>query len=163
MRLNNISLPSQLVADLYRHALVDGTATPVPVKPATVSFLGKNGRNILIAVNKPEVPYQPDSELSFLTKVLTACQLSLMDVAIVNWSQLPQQDASTVMEQTAARFVILFGLDPSAFALPGNTPLFSIQSSNGRSFVAAPALDDIERTKEAKGQLWAVLKQLFGI
>jgi hypothetical protein len=162
MSLNNISLPSQLVADLYQHSLVGGTATPVPVKPAPPSFLGKNGKNILIVVNKTDVPYLPDGELSFLTKVLTACQLSLMDVAIVNANKL-QQDAGDIIEQTAARFVILFNVSPTMFDLPEQTPPYSVQKFEARSFVVAPDLSAIEPSKEAKGQLWVALKQLFCI
>ena len=163
MSLNNISLPSQLVADLYQHSLVDGTATPVPVEPSPISYLGKNGKNILIVVNKTEVPYLPDAELSFLTKVLTACQLSLMDVAIVNYNKLPQRDAYTSIEQTAARFVILFDVSPAIFGLPDQTPMYTVQSVESLPFVVAPVLSQIENSKEAKGQLWAALKQLFGI
>ena len=162
MSLNNISLPSQLLADLYQHSLVSGTATTVPAK-AAVPFLGKNGKNILILVNKPDVPYLPDAELSFLTKVLTACQLSLMDVAIVNWNNLSQQDPEDVLRQTATRFVILFGLEPSGLGIPSQTSLFTVQSFFDRPAVTAPALHEIEPSKEAKAQLWVALKQLFGI
>lgn len=162
MSLNNISLPSQLVADLYQHSLVSGTATPVPLKTAPLSFLGKNGKNILIIVNKANVPYLPDGELSFLTKVLTACQLSLMDVAIVN-AYKTEQDADAMMEQTAARFVILFNVSPETFGLPVQTQHYTVQTLENRSVVTAPDLSAIEPSKEAKGQLWMALKQLFGI
>ena len=162
MSLNNISLPSQLLADLYQHSLVNGTATAVPAKPV-VPFLGKNGKNILILVHKPNVPYLPDAELSFLTKVLTACQLSLMDVAIVNWSKLAEPELEDVVEQTAARFVILFGFDPAGFGLPSQTPPFTVHTILDLLAVVAPALNEIESSKPAKGQLWVALKQLFGL
>ncbi|HEV7331610.1 MAG TPA: hypothetical protein VGN63_11270 [Flavisolibacter sp.] len=163
MSLNNISLPSQLVAHLYHHSLVGGNATPVPAKPVPVSFLGKNGKNILIVVNKPDVPYLPDADLSFLTKVLTACQLSLMDVAIVNGNKLSLQDAPAVLEQTAARFVILFDVAPATFGLPAQTPMYGVQLVENLPYVVAPALSQIESSKEAKSQLWTALKQMFGI
>ena len=163
MSLNNISLPSQLLADLYRHSLVQGTATPVPVKKTTIPFLGKNGKNILIVVSKPDVPYLPDAELSFFTKILTACQLSLLDVAIVNGNKFDQEEAAEAIAQTAARFVILFDVAPALFGLPAETPIYTVQPVEGRPSVVAPALHKIESSKEAKGQLWLSLKQLFGI
>lgn len=162
MSLNNISLPSQLLADLYQHSLVNGSATAVPAKTA-IPFLGKNGKNILILVNKPNIPYLPDGELSFLTKVLTACQLSLLDVAIVNWSKLPQPVPSDVLEETSARYIILFGLDPASFGLPSQPTHFTVLDLLDRPAVVAPPLNEIEDSKQAKGQLWAALKQLFGI
>lgn len=162
MSLNNISLPAQLVTDLYQHALVGGTATAVPQKPP-LPFLGKNGRNILVVVHQPTVPYLPDSELSFLTKVLTACQLGLMDVAIVNWSKAPHNDAEAAIEQFKAKAVLLLGMAPSQFGLPANLPLFSVQKNDNTQFVTAPALSEIEKTKEAKQQLWVALKELFDL
>lgn len=162
MSLNDISLPPQLIADLYAHSLVEGTARAMPQTPRVAS-LGKAGKGILIVVNKPEVPYLPDGELEFLTKVLSACQFSLADVAIVNWAKMPHPDAGAVMEQFGATAVILFDLEPSLFGLPPGQQAYAVYSTNGRKFVAAPPLHQIEKTKEAKGQLWVALKQLFGL
>ncbi|HET7896421.1 MAG TPA: hypothetical protein VFL47_02090, partial [Flavisolibacter sp.] len=159
MSLNNISLPSQLLADLYHHTLIGDTATAVP-QTTPVSFLGKNGKQILIVVNQPEVPYLPDSELSFLTKILTACQLGLVDVAIVNWSKIGQNTAGAVIEQLQAKAVILFDVDPTLFGLPANLPPFSVVGNDEVKYVAAPALQQIEKTREAKNQLWMALKQV---
>jgi DNA polymerase III psi subunit len=162
MSLNNISLPSQLLADLYQHSLVGGFATAVPQKPP-VPFLGKNGKNILIVVNEPEVPYLPDPELDFLTKILTACQLSLMDVAIVNWDKAPHHDVDAMIAQFSAKAVLLFDLAPLQFGFSHSSPLYAVQQKDSVQFVAAPALHEIEKTKEAKNQLWMALKQIFGL
>jgi DNA polymerase III psi subunit len=162
MNLNNISLSPHLIADLYHHSLVEGHATAMPQTPPVLS-LGKGGKGILIVVNKPDVPYLPDSELDFLTKVLLACQLSLADVAIINWNKAPHHDAESVMEQFKARHVILFDLNAAQFGLPSNLPPYSVYPVHDRRFVAAPSLHQIEKTKEAKGQLWVALKQLFGL
>jgi DNA polymerase III psi subunit len=162
MSLNTILLPPQLVAGLYHHTLVGGTATGMPQKPP-VPFLGKAGKNILIVVNKPDAPHLPDNELAFLTKVLMACQLGLADAAIINWSNMPHHDIAAIMNQFSAKSVILFDIEPTHFHLPSGLPLYTVHSFEGRQFVAAPALKEIEKTKEAKGQLWLVLKQLFCI
>lgn len=181
MSLNNISLSSHLVADLYQHTLVGDTASAVP-QPARVSpppgmpaatnatpantpvtFLGKNGKNILIVVNKPDVPYLSDSELDFLTKILTACQLGLGDVAIVNWSRLANPDASALATELGAKDVILFDTPPSLFGLPPATPMYTVMNLASRRFAAAPALTEIEKSREAKQQLWMALKQLFSV
>ncbi len=162
MSLNNLSLPPHLLADLYHHSLVEDTARAMPQKPPVPS-LGKGGRGILIVVNKPEAPYLPDGELDFLTKVLAACQLSLADVAIVNWQKAPHHDAGAMLEQFGATAVILFDTDPSPFGLPPDLPAYTVQTAGSKTYVCAPALQQIEKTKEAKGQLWVALKQLFGL
>lgn len=162
MSLNNISLPSQLVVDLYQNVLLQDNARVVPVKK-DVPFLGKNGKNILIVVNKNDAPFLPDNELSFLTNVLSACQLGLMDVAIVNWQKLEEQDVDNIWEQLKSRDVLLFDTDPTLFDLPGSMQPYTVSKSGGRQFVIAPSLSEIEKNKEAKKQLWLSLKQLFGI
>lgn len=162
MSLNNISLPPQLVADLYHHSLVGGNTSAVPQTPP-VPFLGKGGKNILIVVNQPSVPYLPDAELAFLTKVLTACQLGLVDIAIVNWSKAPHHDVPAMLQQFGAKAVILFDVAPVEFGLLDTAPPFTMQQHDGAQFVAAPALSQIEETREARQQLWLALKELFGL
>lgn len=162
MNLNTISLPPQLVADLYPHSLVNETAAAPPLLPP-VPALGKGGKGILIVVNKPEVPFLPDGELDFLTKVLTACQLGLADVAIINWHKAPHQDSPAMLEQFRATEVLLFDVNPAFFGLPESLPPFAPYSFQNRQYVVAPALQEIEKTKETKGQLWAALKQVFAL
>jgi hypothetical protein len=181
MSLNNISFSSQLIADLYRHTLVGDTASavPQPVKPtpaakaapvemaeqvkAPTPFLGKNGKQILIIVDKPNIPFLPDGELEFLAKILTACQLSLADVAIVNWHRLPQPDAEALAAEFQARAIILFAIAPALFGLSPTTPMYTVQGLGNRQFAVAPALGEIEKSREAKQQLWMALKQLFNV
>lgn len=162
MSLNNISLPSQLLADLYQNVLIQGSASAVPVKEE-VPFLGKNGKNILIVVNKNDAPFLPDKELSFLTNVLLACQLGLADVAIINWNKLAEKNVDEIFEQLKSKDVLLFNTDPSLFGLPENVEQYAVRKTEGRQFVVAPSLTEIEKNKEAKKQLWLSLKQLFGI
>jgi hypothetical protein len=162
MSLNDIALPPQLVADLYNRSLVDGIASVAAAKP-TVPFLGSNAKNILVVVAKPKVLHLPDDETAFLTKVLQACQLGLADVAIVNWSKAPHQDAAALMEQVKAKAIILFDIKPGLFGLPDDAPVYTVINMQNRQFVLVPPLNEIEKTKEAKGHLWMALKQLFCI
>ena len=162
MSLNNISLPSQLIADLYQHVLVQDNARAVPVSK-NVPFLGKNAKQILIVVNKEDAPFLPDNELSFLTNVLSACQLGLMDVAIVNWQNLPEKNPAVLFEQLSSKAVLLFDVTPTAFGLPTSLQPYTIAKTETHQFVVAPSLGEIEKNKEAKKQLWMALKQLFGI
>ena len=150
MSLNNISLPATLVADLYQNALVSATARAMPVKEPALKplpFLGKNGKNILVVVNKPNAPYLPDEELAFLTKVLSACGLGLMDVAIVNWSRLDEPNAATLLEETAAKSVILFDVEPGLFGLTAVPPFVAICDRSPR----APSLPGLPMTNVLTG------------
>ena len=162
MSLNNISLPPQLVVDLYQNALLQDNARAVPAS-RKMAFLGKNAKNIVIVVNKKDAPFLPDNELSFLTNVLSACQLGLMDVAIVNWQNLEPRDATILLKEIPGKQVILFGTTPSKFGISDNAQPYTILKGDAQQFVVAPSLNEIENNKEAKKQLWMALKQLFGI
>ena len=162
MSLNNISLSSQLIADLYQNVLIQGHTRAMPASK-TVPILGKNAKNILVIVDKKDAPFLPDNELSFLTNILSACQLGLTDVGIVNWQKIEPQTSSTLFEQVEGKQVILFGTRLSEFGIPDNTQHYTIIKNDARQFVVAPSLTEIENNKEAKKQLWMALKQLFGI
>lgn len=159
MSLNNISLPSHLLANLYQNVLVQDTASAMPVKEA-IAFLGKNGKNILILVNKKDSPYLPDKELTFLTTVLSACQLDLSHVAIVNWSKRREKESGPLLEQLLPKQILFLDVEPSSFDFPSKE-LYAVQKFNTIEFVAAPSLSEIEKIKQAKSRLWTALKQLF--
>ena len=162
--LNNISLPTSLLAELYQNVLVQGSTRPQ--SPATVPepipFLGKNGKNILIVVNKQDVAYLPDGELFFLTTVLSACGLDLCHVAIVNWQQLKEKSPDNLFEQFSPGRVLLLDVMPGELDLPA-AKKYAIQTHTDFDFVVAPSLPVIENSKDEKKGLWGALKQLFSI
>src|SRR5688572_15295494 len=110
MELNNIRLTPQMIAELYPNVLIESTTTAVP-QPAGIPFLGDNKKNILILVNEPSVKFIPEKELNFLVSVLTACQLSLADTAIVNLAG--KKVAHTELNnELSAKTVLMFGVTP---------------------------------------------------
>ncbi len=159
MSLNNILLPSKLVAALYRNSLVEGSARPVPQKK-TVSYLGKNEKNILILVNHQSAPFLPDKELEFLTAVLLACGLDLSHVAIVNWHNADEKDHS-VIHQLTPKDILFLDVAPAVVGLTSGAVEFVVQKEGSIQFVFAPSLTQIEKTKQSKSQLWMALKELF--
>lgn len=173
MSLNDILLNPQLLTDLYSNVLVETHTTNMPTQPKTpdanpmpaerpVNFLGKNEKQVLIAVSKDEVPYLPDGELNFLANILSACQLSLADVAIVNWKNVavPYEE---VINRLASKTIILFDISPIEFGLPINFPNFQIQQFSNRRYLSAPSLTAIEQDTTTKRQLWTALKTIFSI
>ena len=155
MDLNTIKLAPQLLADLYPGQLIDSDTTTMPEKVAP-KYLGHNEKKILVLVSHAAVPYLPDNELSFLTTVLAACKLGMGDIAIVNFHQLEQAALNDLIE-TAAKNVLLFGLDPEAIGMPVNFPQFQLQPFNQRNYLHAPTLSELESDKELKKQLWTSL------
>lgn len=186
MSLNDIKLKPRLISDLYTNTLVESSTSNVPTAPPDskifddpphasaapkgaevpaqkeVNFLGRNEKGILILVSKDDAVYLPDGELNFLTAILAACQLSLGDVAIVNW-KTTRTDLAPLQQQLGSRFVLLFDVSPLEAGLPINFPHFQIQQFNGRTYLSSPALSDVEKEVTIKRQLWPSLKKMFSI
>lgn len=169
MDLNNIKLtPSDAIA-LYRTSLVESdekiiapaVLETLPENTSSKKYLGGNKKNILIAVNHAGTTYLPDDELNFLTSILSACQLSLDDVAIINTNNNPAYTYKDYLGEFKSSTVLLFGIDPVSFGLPLDFPQFQIQSFTKCTFLHSPALHEYD--KLLKSKLWVCLKRIFNI
>ena len=134
--------------------------------PAAYKFLGKNGKKITILVQSPTVPFLPDNQLSFLTKILEACRMNIGDVAIVN-TATASVNIATLKQQLQPTAILLFGLEPTAIKLPINFPEFKVQPYDSCSYLSAPPLTRLvaqsEESKLLKSKLWVCLKTLFNV
>jgi hypothetical protein len=175
MELNSIRLNPSLVTELYHSSLVAGDETSESAGPATIDettkevaapglkFLGENKKNILMVVNHSDSMHLPDDELSFLTSILSACQLNLGDVAIVNLHNYPDNNYQTFIAEFKSRVVFLFGVSPTAFGLPIDFPQFQVQPFSKSTFLASPPLHDYSTDNLLKSKLWVCLKRIFVI
>ena len=176
MDLNNIELPAFVVADLYGHSLVETSLPEQETKKAIIpeerkinadqtgfKHLGNNQRFILIVVNNQEAVFLSDKELTFLTGILTACKLSLADVAIVNLNNHPDVSYKELSSFFTSRIVLLFDIEPADFGLPMSFPHYQVQPFAGNSFLYSASLTNLENDREEKLKLWTSLKRLFNL
>ena len=164
MSLNNIQLSPQQLADWYSQVLIETTATAVPEPEAPEYYaLGGNAKKVLIVVSEEKEPFLPDSELTFLTSILTACKLNLADIALVNFEKMEQKDYKALVQYFNSRVVLLFNVSPLQFGLPINFPHFQIQEFNKCTYLFAPELRLVESDKQLKKELWTSLKNIFGL
>lgn len=177
MSLNHIQLTNQHLSSLYQDVLIETKisnplpvpspkeSSPTPVKsmiPA-LKYLGNNAKNITILVNHATVPYLSDGELSFLTNILSACKLSLADVAIVNIHSVEEEAIESVFQTLNSHSILLFGIAPLSIGLPINFPQFQLQPFNKRTYIYSPTLKELEADKTLKLKLWNNLKTLFAL
>ena len=170
MDLNHIQLPASAIADLYRSSLIETNETPVTANPVTTAtevteqlkFLGENQKKVLIVVEYTDAVYMPDEELIFLTNMLTACKLSLADVAIVNRNN-NEIRYKELLERFKSRIVFLFGVDPVSFGLPVSFPHFQVQPVANATFLFTPSLMDCQKDDLLKSKLWVCLRRIFAI
>lgn len=166
MSLDNIQLPAIVLQDLFKNSLIDlndGKASAQVAEVTAFAYLGKNEKRIAIIVNDTNTIYLPDEELNFLMGILSACKLSMADVALVNISKVLTINYTGIEEQLHAEKILLFGVTPSQLQLPLQFPNYQIQKYNNQVYVAAPALNILQGDKEEKTKLWNCLKQAFAI
>ncbi len=161
MSLDNIQLSPFLVQQLYRKNLFDMQGVqperPVPAV-ATIPHLGKNEKNILVVVDAPGTAFLPDEDLNLLVRILTACNLSLADVALVNYNNNTSLNYENLMEKFKPVSIFLFGVKPANLEFPLHFPYFQLQQYNKQTYISAPALNQLSADKEQKKELWACLQ-----
>jgi DNA polymerase III psi subunit len=161
MSLNNISLSPQLLTDLYSNVIIESQPAQKPEKQP-YKFLGSNKKNILLLVSKENVAFLEDEELNFLSTILTACKLSIADVAVINIKTIPVKTSyKSLTSQLKSKMVLLFNVDALTIDLPFNFPHFQLQQFDQITYLSAPALKEMEENKTTKTQLWNCLKNAF--
>ena len=148
-------------------ALAAAAVIASPAPPATgYKFLGNNRRKITILVQSPNTAFLPDDQLTFLTKILEACQMNIGDVAIINHAHTPVV-ITELRQQLQSSVILLFGVDPIAIRLPIRFPVFKTQAYDGCTYLSAPALEELvpatHEGKLLKSKLWVCLKTLFNV
>jgi len=168
MSLDNIQLHPIIIQDLFKNSLVDlnkGKAanTATAAEKNNISFLGNNQKKIAIIVNDENSIYLPDEALNFLLGVLSACKLTMDDVALVNTAKNRVLTYSNIQQELSATTVLLFGVGPQQLQLPLQFPQYQIQKFNMQAYLAAPSLLLLQQDKAEKTKLWNCLKQLFSL
>lgn len=164
MSLDNIQLSPLLVEKLYSKALVDlNTMKAVPENAAQPGFnwLGNNEKNILIVVNEPAAAFLQDNDLNLLVGILTACKLSMADIALINFHKNEQADYNSLNKALNPSTILLFGTDPAKLDFPLNFPHFQLQGYNGQHYLSSPALNMLAADVSLKKQLWQSLQKHF--
>jgi hypothetical protein len=167
MSLSDVKLDHELIASLYRNNLVQTVTDTKTGAPALqLKYLGNNQQHIVILVKNPAEVYLADIELNLLTKMLSACKLTLADVAILNIAQTPVQQEQLHSELHPSK-IIMLGVESKDILLPMNFPEYRVQPHGPCSYLMAPGLStmvsETDASKNVKTQLWVALKQLFGL
>jgi hypothetical protein len=165
MSLDNIQLPPLVIADLFKNVLIDLKTTEQVLQSqinTSFTYLGNNAKQICILVNDNEAVYLKEDELSFLLGILSACKLSMADIALINLAK-NKANYTTIKEEAGAQVILLFGVTPSNIDLPLDFPQYQIQKYNEQQYVHAPLLKQLMVNKEEKTKLWNTLKILFSL
>ena len=172
MSLNSIKFETTDIALLFKNSLVEINAeqkilsqTHSDAEPIAIGwkYLGENKKKTLVVLRYPDSVHVPDKQLSFLTKLLAACNLSIADVAIINFEHYASIGFDKIMSHFTPAVVLLFDTKPDEFGMPMNFPEFQVQRYKDAVFVSSPSLQIIEPDKTLKGKLWVCLKKIFNL
>jgi len=172
MSLNSIKFEPIDIASLYKNSLVEINAKQqvlsqpgINTEPVAArwKYLGENKKKTLVIVRNAIAVHIPDKQLSFLTKLLAACNLTLADVAVLNFQDHNSSEFNEIVNFFKPKVVLLFDVEPGEFGLPMIFPQFQVQGYKDAVFVSSPSLDVIEPDKSLKGKLWVCLKKIFNL
>ena len=162
MSFNNLTLNPLLIKELYNKSLVDFSQSETTVQTVDhpYHFLGSYDKKICMIVNEPHATFIKDEDLQFLINILSACKLSLSDVALLN-NHLHPVDYIQIQQQFHPEIILLFGIPQDSIGLPLHFPDFQLQRYDNQQLLSAPPLTMIAMNAELKKQLWTNLQKLF--
>lgn len=166
MSLDNIQLPPIVIHGLFKDSLIDLNTkqlAPDSANGGSFTYLGNNEKRIAFLVYDEEAIYLADHLLNFLMGILTACKLTMADVALINLAKTAPLRYEDIAAHTGAEKLVLFGKGPDALELPLSFPFYQVQQYNNQWYLCAPSLDILIADKTEKGKLWSCLKQLFAL
>lgn len=166
MGLDNIQLPPSVLQSLYNKSLYDLNTNKPEANSAqstNIVFLGNNAKKIIILANSTATIYLPDEDLNFLLGILSACKLSMADVALINMAKNGAVQYKDISDQLNAEKIILFGIEPEIIGLPLQFPHYQIQQFNNQVYLSSVSLTKLMADKEEKLKLWNCLKKIFSL
>jgi len=181
MNKEKIILPEFVIADLYKNHLIqplqgndqdtktlekENEIEKEGSKVKLIHYLGGNAKKVIVLVSNSTTTFINDDELTFLSKILNALNLTIADVAIIN---VNKNDITfdKVMSELKAEFILLLGVEPASVQLPFTMPNFQVQQFADCTIVRAPSLEsmllDLPENIRLKRQLWTCLQKVFTV
>jgi len=163
MSLDNIQISGQTCEILFKHNLIAGTTSEIiadSLIKSKIRSIGDNQKQILFLVNNSEAPFLPEEEMALLTNLITACKLSMADIALVNFNS-NKKPYENFNEQFKPKKILIFGIETTELGLPFAIPYFQIQPFHQQFYLSAPSLKEFLNNKNLKMELWVCLQKLF--
>jgi len=167
MSLDNFQLPPHLLSELYKNSLVvldDKQTNTDSLKEENFNFLGDHLKNILILVKDSESVHLNDSDLNFLSGILSACKLNIADVAILNMHRNTNTSLEKILSYFNPKAIISFDFNLAEITeLKINNTKYEILKINGTPLLNSATLNYVSNNIDDKKKLWGCLKTMFSI
>ena len=167
MSLDEIQLPDFLLAPLFRKNLVlvksGAVSDSLKKESKEINFLGGNKKKIVFIGNDNQNKFLGDDEMKFLNDLLNACNLTMADIAFLNFREGTGFSYPAVNDQLHPEKILMFGVSAKDLDLPFEIPFFQVQNFQDRLYIISPPLPEIQMDKDLKKRLWACLQKIFNI
>jgi DNA polymerase III psi subunit len=163
MSLNDIHLDPRQLGDWYGQQLVSPPTPGATTETRPWSLLGGFGKKVLILIDDPAQAFLAEEDLSFLTGILSACQLNLAEVGILNLNQVTGSIAESLQQTYHPSAWWLFGPDPVQLGLTESIQHLGPSRYQGAPVFVTRSLRDLSQQPEDKKVLWKQLKAHYGV
>jgi DNA polymerase III psi subunit len=131
-------------------------STPLSVSPQTTLSYYQPKQKVIILLNSLN---PTDSEL--LSKILTAVQLDLNSVDVIELDKTKDLNLSQIFAQNSVNQLITFGIDLQKVSLDVKLTPYQILEKQGIKFIYSDSLSAIQNDVPKKKALWGSLKEMF--
>jgi hypothetical protein len=166
MSIDHIPLPAFLFQNIFGKNLVDlkaGEHSNSLNEELKINFLGGNEKKIVFLFNDNQNKFLADVQMKFLYDLLTACALTMADIALVNYFHNKTMTYRELQAQLQPKKILVFGISANDLDLPFNIPFFQMQNFGEEVYVISPSIEEVQVNLELKKQLWACLQKIFNI
>ena len=167
MSLDKLQLPGFLYGPLFKKNLViiKSGVQPDSLKKESkkINFLGGNKKKIVFIGNDNQNKFLGDDQMKFLSDLLNACNLTMADIAFLNFSEGSGFSYHDVNGQLHPEKILMFGVSAKELDLPFEIPYFQMQNFQSLLYTISPTLAEIQLDNNLKKRLWACLQKIFNI
>jgi hypothetical protein len=129
-----------------------------------IKYLGEHLKQVTIIVKDELAVYLNENDLTLLSSILSACKLTLADIALINVAQ-QKLSLHEILNVLPSKLVMIFDVSSTTLKIKLPTTLYKSIQLGDTYLLFSNALSLMQggdqSAKLEKSKLWAILKQLF--
>jgi len=144
---------------------INYNTTNEPIKElGQIKYLGEHLKQVTIIVKDELAVYLNENDLTLLSSILSACKLTLADIALINVAQ-QKLSLHEILNVLPSKLVMIFDVSSTTLKIKLPTTLYKSIQLGDTYLLFSNSLSLMQggdqSAKLEKGKLWAILKQLF--
>ncbi len=129
-----------------------------------IKYLGEHLKQVTIIVKDELAVYLNENDLTLLSSILSACKLTLADIALINVAQ-QKLSLHEILNVLPSKLVMIFDVSSTTLKIKLPTTLYKSIQLGDTYLLFSNSLSLMQggdqSAKIEKGKLWAILKSLF--